>query len=247
LNLLLTRPKAQADALGKALRSRGHSVHVAPLLRVDRLSFDDTILRSASAIIVTSANAVPALEGLDPAVQVSAVGPDTASAAKAAGLSNIAAASGTASSLLETIANQWRPENGPLAYASGRHVSVDVAGALALQGYSCRRVEVYATVQVPKLPEGTISLLRRGEIDAALFMSVRTAEAFSGLVASAGISESCRTARSLSLSDKIAGRVAHLPWIESRSALVPTRTGILCAVDELEARGHPGRTGRRTV
>lgn len=247
MNLLLTRPKAQADALGEALRSRGHGVHVAPLLRVDRLPFDDTILRSASAIILTSASAVPALKGLDPAVRVFAVGPDTASAAEAAGLSNIVAATGTASSLLEMIRRHWRPQDGPLAYASGRHVSMDVAGALALQGYSCGRVEVYATSQARQLTAETVGFLRRGEIDSVLFMSLRTADAFSGLVASAGIAHCCRTARSLSLSDKIAGRIAHLPWIESLSALVPTRTGILRAVDELEARGLLGRTGQRTI
>jgi len=65
-----------------------------------------------------------------------------------------------------------------LAYPSGRHVSVDVAGALAAQGYSCGRVEVYATSQARQLPDEAKNLLRRGQIDAVLFMSVRTADAF---------------------------------------------------------------------
>lgn len=247
MNLLITRPKAQADSMAEALRSRGHRIHLAPLLRVDRVQFDDRFLRSASAIIITSANAVPALDGLNPAIRIFAVGPDTALAAKAAGFSDVIAASGTASCLLEVVSHQWHPADGPLAYASGRHVSADIAEALALKGYSCRRVEVYATSQALQLPEETVGLFRRGEIDSVLFMSLRTADAFSELVASAGIAHCCRTARSLSLSDKIAGRIAHLSWIESLSAAVPTRTGILRAVDELEARGLPGRTGQRTI
>lgn len=234
---MLTRPKAQADAMTKALRSRGHRIHLAPLLRIDRLQFDDRTLRSASAIIVTSANAVPALEGLNPAIRIFAVGPDTASAAKAAGFYDVMAASGTASSLLDMVRHQWHPEDGTLAYASGHHVSVDVAGALALQGYSCRRVEVYATSQARQLTEETVGFLRRGEIDSVLFMSLRTADAFSELVAAAGISDSCKTARSLSLSAKIAARVGHLPWIVSLTTASPTREGILRAVDGLEA-GH---------
>lgn len=176
MNLLLTRPKAQAAAMSEVLERRGHRVHLAPLLQVDRLPFDDSLLQTASAIILTSANAVPALEGLDPAIRVFAVGPDTASAARAAGLSNIAAASGTAGSLLEMVRHHWRPEYGPLAYPSGRHVSEDVAGALAAQGYSCGRVEVYATAQAQQLPEEAKNLLRRGQIDVVLFMSVRTAD-----------------------------------------------------------------------
>ena len=237
MNLLFTRPKAQADAMAEALRSRGHRIHLAPLLRVDHLPFDGIRLRTASAIIITSANAVPALEGLDPAIRILAVGPDTALAAKVAGFSNVMAATGTASSLLDMVKHQWQPEDGTLAYASGQHVSVDVAGALALKGYSCQRLKVYATNQVLQLPKETVGLFRRGEIDAVLFMSVRTADAFSELVASAGISDSCKTARSLSLSTKIAARLGHLLWIESLTAASPTREGILRVVDGLEA-GH---------
>jgi uroporphyrinogen-III synthase len=235
VNLLLTRPMAQADAMAEALRSREHRIHLVPLLRGDRLSFNDMRLRTASAIIITSANAVPALEGLGPAVRIFAVGPDTALAAKAAGFSNVIAATGTASSLLDMVRHQWQPEDGTLAYASGHHISVNVAGALALQGYSCRRLEVYATSQALQLPEQTVGLFRRGEIDAVLFMSVRTADAFSELVASAGISQGCKTTRSLSMSAKIAARLAHLLWIESLTAASPTREGILRAVDGLEA------------
>ncbi|TYR35653.1 uroporphyrinogen-III synthase [Mesorhizobium microcysteis] len=142
LNLLLTRPKAQAAAMSEVLERIGHRVHLAPLLHVNPLPFDGRVLRTASAIILTSANAVPALEGLDAAFRVFAVGPDTASAARAAGLSNVAAASGTAESLLKMVTHHWRPEYGPLAYPSGRNVSMDVAGAFVAQGYSCGRVEV---------------------------------------------------------------------------------------------------------
>ena len=92
-------------------------------------------------------------------------------------------------------------------------------------------------LQARQLPEEAKNLLRRGQIDAVLFMSVRTADAFCGLVASTGNPEVCRRARSLSLSDKIATRLGQLPWIESLTAASPTREGILRAVDGLEA-GH---------
>ena len=67
MNLLLTRPKAQAAAMSEVLEQRGHRVHLAPLLQVDPLPFDGRTLGTASAIILTSANAVPALEGPDDA------------------------------------------------------------------------------------------------------------------------------------------------------------------------------------
>ena len=236
MNLLLTRPKKQAASMAEALRRRGHLVYLAPLLRVERLHHDRAKLEQASAVIVTSANAVPALVGLDPAVQVFAVGPETAAAAGEAGLRNVAAASGTAESLLEVISCNWWPDNGPIVYASGRHISVDVSSRLASLGYRCERVEVYAAEQSRNLPDTAHSLLRRGVLDAALFMSVRTAGAFAELVANAGLAERCRTVVSVVLSRKIADRIQHLPWQETSVAASPTRAGILGAIDALEQR-----------
>ena len=57
--------------MAEALRQRGHLVHIAPLLRVERVHHDRGALEQATAVILTSANAVPGLVGLDPDVQCS--------------------------------------------------------------------------------------------------------------------------------------------------------------------------------
>ncbi|QDZ00223.1 uroporphyrinogen-III synthase [Nitratireductor mangrovi] len=236
MQLLLTRPKEQAISMAEAFCRRGHCVHLLPLLRVERLRHDRSVLEQAPAVVVTSANAVPALIGLDSATRVFAVGPETAAAVEEAGFWNVARASGTAKSLLELVSLSWRPENGPLIYASGRHVSVNVAATLVALGYHCERVEVYATEGLRNLPGRARSLLKRNELDAALFMSVRTADVFAELVEKAGLRECCRSMTSVPLSLKISDRLRHLPWRDTQVALSPTRAGILAVVNALSQR-----------
>lgn len=75
MRLLLTRPRQQAFALAAALQAKGHVVHIAPLLKVEPSRHDRDALEQAAAVILTSANAAPALVGLDPDVPIFAVGP----------------------------------------------------------------------------------------------------------------------------------------------------------------------------
>ena len=222
--------------MAEVLRQRGHVVHLAPLLRVKRVHHDRSALERASAVIVTSANAVPALVGLDSDVQLFAVGPDTAAALSEAGFKNVNAAVGTAESLLDLMHKNWKPGDGSLVYASGRHVSVNMAAGLAERGYRCEQVEVYRTSKIRSLPDSARLRLLRGELDAVLFMSVRTAEAFREIVADAGLSESCRWTASVSLSGKIDAQLRHLPWKDSQISGSPTRAGLLEAVAALDRR-----------
>jgi uroporphyrinogen-III synthase len=234
MKLLLTRPRMQAISMADALRQRGHLLHIAPLLEVERWPHDRGALEQATAVILTSANAVPDLVGLDPDVPMFAVGPETAAALKEAGFCRVKTALGTAESLLDLVHASLEPSDGPLAYASGHCVSVNVASRLAERGYRCEQVEVYRTIKAGSLLESTRLRLLGGELDAALFMSARTADAFDELVADSGLTESCRTIVSISLSQEIDGRLRHLPWKEGRIAASPTRAGILAAVDAFD-------------
>ena len=236
MRLLLTRPREQAFALAAALQAEGHVVHIAPLLKVGRSRHDRGALEQAAAVILTSANAVPALVGLDLDVPIFAVGPETAAAVREAGFRRVEAALGTAESLLDLVHASLRPSDGLLAYASGHHVSVNVASRLTERGYRCKQVEVYRTSKAGSLPKSARLRLLGGELDAVLFMSVRTAESFCEIVADAGLSESCRWTASVSLSGKIDAQLRHLPWKDSQIAGSPTRAGLLEAVAALDRR-----------
>ncbi|MBP0438013.1 uroporphyrinogen-III synthase [Tianweitania sediminis] len=222
--------------MARILRESGHAVHQAPLLKVKRLDHDPRLLAGASAVIVTSANAVPSLLAAAADLKVFAVGPDTAAALREAGFRQVKAAAGTAESLIRLIAGEWSPQDGPMVHAGGEHLSVNVSARLSDLGYSCSRVAVYTTEPATRLPEEIDHLLASGEIDAALFMSARTADVFVELVKAAGHAEKCRYITCLSLSERIAGRLAGLPWNGSSVATSPTRAGILALIDAMRPR-----------
>ena len=60
--VLVTRPYPDNEATGSALRTRGFAVLLAPMLRFEPLSFRDDPEAEYGAVIVTSANALRAIE-----------------------------------------------------------------------------------------------------------------------------------------------------------------------------------------
>ena len=79
---LLTRPLAQSQAFAAELS--GVECLIAPILRIEALSFDHARIAAAPGLIFTSANAVP-FAGPGQGRPALAVGPQTAAAARAAG------------------------------------------------------------------------------------------------------------------------------------------------------------------
>ncbi|MDF2781612.1 MAG: hypothetical protein K0S96_1416, partial [Geminicoccaceae bacterium] len=61
MRVLITRPRAEAAVLAADLAERGHDVTIEPLLTIEPLPGVVAALAGAQAIVLTSANAVPAL------------------------------------------------------------------------------------------------------------------------------------------------------------------------------------------
>jgi uroporphyrinogen-III synthase len=80
--LLLTRPEAQARDFAAALGVGPWEVLVAPLTEVVALDWDRRLAEGVRGVILTSANAVPAVAGLAP-LPAWCVGGATARAASA--------------------------------------------------------------------------------------------------------------------------------------------------------------------
>ena len=70
MHILITRPRADAAVLAQQLEARGHRVMVEPLLTIVPLPDSVPALDGVQAILLTSANAVPALRGTDPRLPV---------------------------------------------------------------------------------------------------------------------------------------------------------------------------------
>lgn len=182
--VLVTRPSAKAAALAARLSAMGFAPVCAPMLEIRRLerlgAADVACLDQAQAAVFTSANAAEAAAEDLAALQwrgtmsAFAVGAATARAAARAGFDPVEAPSGGDARALLTRLLTLRASSGPLALLRGREVAFDLAPPLAGAGFETWSRRLYAADPVSTPPP----IEAQDGLDAALFLSPRTAEIF---------------------------------------------------------------------
>jgi len=209
VRLLLTRPAPDAERTAASLRARGHTAIVAPLLRIEPIrdaAIADAAIDDAAwaAILVTSANAASAIAehaGLATltALPVFAVGERSAQAMRMAGFGDVVSANGDMGDLISLVAGRLRPAK-PLLYLAGADRAGDLAGDLAMHGFTVHTAVVYRAVAEETLPAAAAAAFAEG-IDAVLHFSRRTAIAYVAAARRAGI-------RNVTLGEFALGNVA---------------------------------------
>ncbi|WP_315836601.1 uroporphyrinogen-III synthase [Bradyrhizobium prioriisuperbiae] len=107
--VLVTRPHPDNVATAEALRGKGFDVLLAPMLRFEPVAFEDDGALSYDGVIVTSANALRAIDAYPGksswlSLPLFAVGAHTADAARATGFQDIIAGNSGAAGLPDLIA-----------------------------------------------------------------------------------------------------------------------------------------------
>ncbi len=202
--VLLTRPSPDNAASGEALRARGFEVLLAPMLRFEPVPFADDPDADYQAVIVTSANALRAVEAAlaQSALRklpLFAVGEHTASVARELGFANVIVAGGDAAALRDRVLESVRAKEPkkapnkqlkntrPLLYLAGAELSRDLAGELAQHGLEVVTQTTYRMVAVATLPRAVCDAFARDDVDAVLHYSRRSAAAFLEAVRNEGI------------------------------------------------------------
>ncbi len=168
--ILLTRPQPDNETTAACLRERGFDVLLAPMLRFEPVGLQDAPAANYAAIIVTSANALRAVEqqlegrGLL-GLPLFAVGERTAAAARQAGFAVVISAAGNAADLRDLILAK-APKFGtarPWLYTTYRMVASSV------------------------LPPEACDAIAANQVEAVLHYSARSAHAFLDAVRRAGV------------------------------------------------------------
>lgn len=237
MRVLVFRPLEDAERSAQSLRERGKDPVVAPLFQVlptgekpPKGPFD--------ALVLTSANAVPALEGLPKSwrgvLPAFCVGTRTADAARKLGFTAHSARGGRAE-LLALILEQL-PKGQKLLLVAGRDRHEDLPQQLGDAGHEVTIWTAYEAKAVDALPAPAADALRDGSADAALHYSARSAEIFFDLAGKAGLTEQAQALPQLALSVAIA---APLISAGSDTVLVaehPEEAALFAALDQLPAR-----------
>jgi uroporphyrinogen-III synthase len=192
VRLLLTRPRVDAERTAATLRAMGHSVVVAPLLRVQALSNAEIGNGPWAGILVTSANAARAIarhKTLPDLLRlpVIAAGDRSADTMRTAGFADVVSAAGGRKELVQLAAQRFAA-GATLLYLAGADRSGDVAGDLKARSIAVRTAIVYRAVAVAALPQTAAEALSGG-IDGVLHFSRRSAATYVDVILAARLRE----------------------------------------------------------
>jgi uroporphyrinogen-III synthase len=240
MRVLVTRPKEDAERVVELLRARNHGPIVSPLMEIRFLGGSEIALDGVQAILATSANGVRALARRTARreLPVFAVGPQTASAARAAGFSAVKDAQGDALALANAVREWARPGAGVLVHATGRERTGDLAWRLSELGYDVRTDILYEAVPADSLSQQAYKALSSGMLDAVMLFSPHSARIFRQSAARAHLEEACRNVIGCFISPAAALAVAPLIFRELRIADRPNLDAMISLLDQ------PGSAGR---
>lgn len=199
MRVLVTRPQPEAERTAGRLAALGHTALCAPVIEIvaraarlpERLP-DAVLATSGQAIALLDANAAHALHPLPLYV----VGERSAALARATGFTDVRPPAPDARRLAAVLAAEY-PLPAAFLYLAGRDRKRDLETALAAGGHRIEVVVVYAAEAAAALPRAAGEALRKGEIDAILHYSRRSAAIFRRLADTAELR-------------RAAGRVRHV-------------------------------------
>jgi uroporphyrinogen-III synthase len=229
MRILLTRPEPDASRTAAALRAAGHVVHVDPLLAIEPVAFDPPD-GDFAAVAATSANALravaanPAIAKFKP-LRLFALGAHTADVAREAGFSKVEIADGNASALGALLGRRL-PAGTRVLYLAGENRARDLAALAAPAQLAIETVVVYRAKAKERLAAATVETLRRGEFDAVLHFSPRSAAVFLRLAEAAGLAAALPPLRHLCLSAVAAAALAPA-GLKTEIAARPTEEALL--------------------
>ena len=232
--LLLTRPEPDAQRTAAALRARGHEPIIAPLLRIEA-QIDVQIGEGPwRAILVTSANAGPAIAFHERAAQLRTLPVfcrryrRSAQTMTAAGFSDVKHSDGDVSDLVAFVAAQLTPAT-PLLYLAGEERSGDLAGELRRHGFDVETAVVYRAVATASLPPAASEALA-GQIG-VLHFSRRSAEAFLDAAQSINLFAAALRPIHYCLSPRVAEPLMRAGAADVRVAREPSEAALIALID----------------
>ncbi len=237
MRLLVTRPEPDGERTAAALRSRGHEVILAPLLRIEAEGDADLGPGPFAGVVITSANAARAL-AVHPrraelnALPLYAVGARSAEAARVAGFAEVISADKDVRALAELILQRHAGATAPLLYLAAEDRAGDLEGTLARAGIAVRTVTLYRAVMATALPEATRTALAAQAVDGVLHFSRRSADAYLDCARASSVAREALRPTHYCISAQTAATLIAAGAANVRIAPHPDEAALLGLIDE---------------
>ena len=180
MHILLTRPLEDCSEMILKFQSLGHQVSHLPLIRIEKVNYEEINFSEYGGIVFTSANAVKFLttERLDKNIKCFCVGNATEKKARSVGFQNTIAAEGNVTNLKELIIQSYDSKNKELLYVSGETISVDLDQQLLSEGFKVKRIINYRVDYNQKFDETLVNELKLNIPDMVYVYSQNSALSF---------------------------------------------------------------------
>jgi len=180
MHILFTRPLEDCSEMILRFKLLGNKVSHLPLLKIEKVNYDEAILAEFQGIIFTSANAVKYLniKKIDKKVLCFCVGAATEKKARGAGFQNVITAEGNVENLRELILQNFDQKDGKIIYVSGKTISVDLDQQLSKKGYNIKRVVNYMSIHNENFDNNFVRELKLNIPDIVYVYSKNSAENF---------------------------------------------------------------------
>lgn len=232
MRVLLTRPAEDSKKLAEQVRAMGMVPVIAPMTDIVETGADLPMLSSFQAVAFTSKRAVEIFSRQTQERDLPAycVGSASARAAIGAGFRTVREAGGTAKSLSALILTE---KPGAVLYCAPADKAYPLGDVLRQEGVLCEEVTLYSAVAGETIPDDVLALLRKNDIDFALFFSKRTAEIFLNLIAREGCTPALKTIKALCLSDGVLQSANKDYWARTAVPKYPDSDAMLALLKEI--------------
>lgn len=240
--ILVTRPEPDNAKTAAALRARGYEVLLSPMLRYEAIPFHGEDDAAYDGVVVTSANAIRAIESHPSrsrlfALRAFAVGEATAEAARQAGFTDVVSARNGAKALGDLIVKQATAgklkTHATLCYLAGADLAHDLAADLGARGFTVVTHTTYRMVPVPGFPADVGAAFRGGGVEAVLHYSRRSARAFLDAARAEGIEISALALPQCCISEAVAGILREAGAMQVAAPRTPDEAATFDVLDRM--------------
>ena len=214
MHILLTRPLEDSKELILKFTSLGHKVSHLPVIKIEKVQYDEPEYNKFKGIIFTSSNSIKNLNTskIDKNINCFCVGSSTEKIAKQIGFQKIFCAEGNVNNLKEIILQNFDPKIGSLVYVSGEIISVNLDEDLISEGYVVKRIINYTVKPIEKINDEFIKDLKKTIPDIVFVYSENSARNFINLLKKYSLVDEWMETNLMCLGEKASSVLNEIKW-----------------------------------
>jgi len=194
-------------------------------------------LRQCQALLVTSITAAELLSSIisDRLVRVYAVGAATAGKLLGGGFQNVKSADGDVWALFDLVKRRSDPLGGRLLHVGGEDIAGHLVDNLSAFGFHAEHIVVYRVQEAAAFAEYTLLAFQKGEVEAVLFFSPRSARAFARILGSQKYPWALGSVRAFCLSRTVADEIKGIGWAKVVVSQQPNMASLIESISVFSA------------